>query len=154
MPTDTLRETQIERRRERAREEITKVVNQGNHPLFSLFEVTSLSGHTYHVEIRSLSELRNTCTCPDYRTNLIGTCKHIEGVLLYLREEYGERLPALTRQHPSGTEIYLHYETDVTVRVNLATAAPCQRARIVAALFRFDRSANRCATAHSAALFR
>jgi superfamily II DNA or RNA helicase len=119
MSTDSPHETQIERRRERAREEITKVVNKGNHPLFSLFEVTSLSGHTYHVEIHALDELRNTCTCPDYRTNLIGTCKHIEGVLLYLREEYGERLAALTRQHPSGTQIYLHYETDVTVRVNL-----------------------------------
>jgi superfamily II DNA or RNA helicase len=119
MSTDSPHETQIERRRERAREEITKVVNQGNHPLFSLFEVTSLSSHTYRVEIHSLDELRNTCTCPDYRTNLIGTCKHIEGVLLYLREEYGERLAALTRKHPSGTQIYLHYETDVTVRVDL-----------------------------------
>ena len=92
MPSDTQRETQIERRRERAREEITEVVNRGNHPLFSQFEVTSISGRTYRVEIHALDELRNTCTCPDYATNLIGTCKHIEGVLIYLREEYGERL--------------------------------------------------------------
>ena len=119
MPSDTLRETQIERRQQRAREEITKVVNQGNHPLFSLFEVTSLSGHTYRVEIHALHELRNTCTCPDYRTNLIGTCKHIEGVLIYLREEYGDRLKTLTLQRPSGTQVYLQYETDVTVRVDL-----------------------------------
>jgi hypothetical protein len=54
MPSDTLRETQIERRQQRAREEITKVANQGNHPLFSLFEVTSVSGHTYRVEIHPL----------------------------------------------------------------------------------------------------
>ena len=119
MPSDTSRETQIERRQQRAREEITKVVNQGNHPLFSLFEVTSLSGRTYRVEIHALHELRNTCTCPDYRTNLIGTCKHIEGVLIYLREAYADRLPELTRQRPSGTQVYLQYETDVTVRVDL-----------------------------------
>jgi superfamily II DNA or RNA helicase len=119
MSSETLRETQIERRQQRAREEITKVVNQGNHPLFSLFEVTSLSGHTYRVEIHALHELRNTCTCPDYRTNLIGTCKHIEGVLIYLREEYGDRLKTLTLQRPSGTQVYLQYETDVTVRVDL-----------------------------------
>ncbi len=119
MSSDTLHAAQIERRRERAREEIKKVVNQGNHPLFSLFEVTSISGRTYRVEIRSLDELQNSCTCPDYQTNLIGTCKHIEGVLAYLREAYGERLATLAQQRPSGTQVYLHYETDVTVRVGL-----------------------------------
>jgi superfamily II DNA or RNA helicase len=112
-------ETQIERRRERAREEIKKIVNRGNHPLFSQFEVTSISGRTYRVEIHSLDELRNTCTCPDYQTNLIGTCKHTEGVLIHLREEYGERVKTLTHQRPTGTQVYLHYETDVTVRVDL-----------------------------------
>ena len=119
MPSDTLRETQIERRRERAREEIKKVVNRGNHPLFSQFEVTSISGRTYRVEVRSLDELQNSCTCPDYQTNLIGTCKHIEGVLAYLREEYGERLADLTRRRPTGTQVYLLYSTDITVRVGL-----------------------------------
>ncbi len=120
-------QTQIERRQQRAREEITKVVNQGHHPLFSVFEVTSLSGHAYRVEVHSLTELRNTCTCPDYRTNLIGTCKHIEGVLIHLRKAYGNRLPELTRQRPTGTQVYLHYETDVTVRV----ALPLPRRQVV-----------------------
>ena len=119
MPSDTLRETQIQRRRERAREEIKKVVNRGNHPLFSQFEVTSISGRTYRVEVRSLDEPQNSCTCPDYQTNLIGTCKHIEGVLAYLREEYGERLADLTRRRPTGTQVYLLYGTDITVRVGL-----------------------------------
>ena len=119
MPGTTQREIQIERRRERAREEIKKIVNRGNHPLFSQFEVTSISGRTYRVEIHSLDEFRNTCTCPDYATNLICTCKHIEGVLIHLREEYGKRLAELARQRPTGTHIYLHHEADVTVRFDL-----------------------------------
>jgi SNF2 family DNA or RNA helicase len=119
VPDTTQREIQIERRRERAREEIKQIVNRGNHPLFSQFEVTSISGRTYRVEIHSLDELRNTCTCPDYSTNLIGTCKHIEGVLIHLREAYGDRLKTLTLQRPSGTQIYLHHEADVAVRVDL-----------------------------------
>ena len=57
MPSDALRETQIERRQQRAREEITKVVNQGNHPLFSLFEVTSVFGHTLLADVQALIEL-------------------------------------------------------------------------------------------------
>src|SRR3990172_5273935 len=119
MPTDTLREVQIERRRQRALEEIAKVRNKGNHPVFSLFEVTSTSGRTYRVEIRSLTELHNTCTCPDYKTNLIGTCKHIEGVLQYLKAQHGDRLETLARKRPGGTQVYLHYGVDVTVRVGL-----------------------------------
>lgn len=117
MPTDI--QEQIERRRERAREEILKIANKGSHPVFSQFEVKSVSGWSYRVEIRSLDELHNSCTCPDYKTNLIGTCKHIEGVLIYLKEEHGDRLEKLAAERPRGTQIYLHYGAEVTVRVTL-----------------------------------
>ena len=117
MPTDI--QVQIERRRQRAREEITKIANKGNHPLFSQFEVSSVSGRTYRVEIRSLDEFHNTCTCPDYKTNLIGTCKHIESALFHLKDEFADQLDELAKQRPRGTKIYLHYGVDVTVRVEL-----------------------------------
>jgi SNF2 family DNA or RNA helicase len=115
MPTDI--QEQIERRRERARAEILKIVNKGSHPVFSQFEVKSVSGHTYRVEIRTLDEMQNSCTCPDYRSNLIGTCKHIEAVLIHLDEEYGQKLKKLAEQRPRGSQIYLHYEREVTVRI-------------------------------------
>jgi len=117
MPTD-IRE-QIERRRERSRAEILKITNKGGHPVFSQFEVKSVSGRTYRVEIRSLDEMQNSCTCPDYKSNLIGTCKHIEAVLIHLEEEYGQKLKKLVEQRPRGSQIYLHYGMDVTVRVTL-----------------------------------
>ncbi|MEW5868857.1 MAG: DEAD/DEAH box helicase [Chloroflexota bacterium] len=116
MPTDI--QEQIQRRRQRALEEITKITNKGNHPVFSLFDVKSISGRAYRVEIRSLDELQNSCTCPDYKSNLIGTCKHIESVLIYLKEEYGDKLQAMAQERPRGVQIYLHYGVDVTVRVS------------------------------------
>ena len=122
MPSDI--NVQIERRRQRAREEITQISNKGSHPLFSQFDVSSVSGRSYRVEIRSLDELQNTCTCPDYKTNLIGTCKHIESVMLHLREEYADRLDELVKQRPRGVKIYLHYGVDVTVRVEFPLPAP------------------------------
>lgn len=115
MPTDI--QEQIERRRERARAEILKIVNKGGHPVFSLFEVSSVSKKSYRVEIRSLDELQNSCTCPDYKTNLIGTCKHIEGVLIYLEKEHGRKLKKLADEKPRGAQIYLHHGMDITVRV-------------------------------------
>jgi len=117
MPTDI--QEQIERRRERARAEILKIANKGNHPVFSVFEVSSVSKKSYRVEIRSLDELHNSCTCPDYKNNLIGTCKHIEGVLISLEKEHGEKLAKLAAERPRGTQIYLHHGMDVTVRVAL-----------------------------------
>ncbi|MFZ4738007.1 MAG: SNF2-related protein [Bradymonadia bacterium] len=39
----------------------------------------------YRVEIRSATERMNTCSCPDFAVNQLGTCKHIEAVLLRLR---------------------------------------------------------------------
>lgn len=110
---------QIERRRERARAEILKIVNKGSHPVFSQFEVSSVSKKSYRVEIRSLDELQNSCTCPDYKSNLIGTCKHIEGVLISLEKEHGKKLKKLAAERPRGTQIYLHHATDITVRVAL-----------------------------------
>ena len=35
----------------------------------------------YRVEIRSVTERLNLCTCPDFAVNRLGTCKHIEAVL-------------------------------------------------------------------------
>jgi SNF2 family DNA or RNA helicase len=117
MPTDI--QEQIKRRRERARAEILKIANKGSHPVFSQFEVKSVSGRAYLVEIRSLDEFQNSCTCPDYKANLIGTCKHIEGVLIHLRAEHGGKLEKMALSQPRGTQIYLHYGMEVTVRVVL-----------------------------------
>ena len=62
---DLLQE-QLDRRRRRGMEEIARIVNQGQHPVYSTFQVTSTSKRTYTVQIRSLTELLNTCSCPDY----------------------------------------------------------------------------------------
>src|SRR3990172_9961083 len=110
---------QIERRRERARAEILRITNKGSHPVFSQFEVKSVSGRIYRVEIRALGELQNSCTCPDYKSNLIGTCKHIEGVLISLEKEHGKKLKKLAAERPRGTQVYLHHGMDVTVRAVL-----------------------------------
>ena len=110
---------QIDRRRQRAFKEITRIANKGNHSVFSLFDVSSLSGQTYCVNIRSLSEMQNSCSCQDYRTNLIGTCKHIEAVLLYLKKKHRGKLERMAWKAPLGAQIYLRYEAEETVRVVL-----------------------------------
>ena len=116
--TDMLQE-QIKRRRKRGMEELVKIVNQGQHPVYSTFEVTSTSERVYTVQIRSLTERLNTCTCPDYRTNTIGTCKHIEGVLANLEDEFADQWEEFIAQAPPIAQLYVHHAERTTVRVTL-----------------------------------
>jgi superfamily II DNA or RNA helicase len=115
---DQLQE-QLDRRRKRGMKEIAKIVNRGQHPVYSAFDVTSTSGKSYTVHIRSLTELLNTCTCPDYATNTLGTCKHIEGVLGNLQKQFEKQWAKFIEQAPPITQLYVHHAERTTVRVTL-----------------------------------
>ena len=73
-------EDEIKRRRWRGRTEIEQVHALDEHiGPFGDYRVTSSSGSSYVVEIRSLREPVNSCECHDYRVNRLGSCKHVEG---------------------------------------------------------------------------
>ena len=77
-------EDEIKRREWRGRAEIQEVQALDSR-LLGDYRVISSSGGSYTAEIRSLRERINSCECQDYRTNRLGTCKHVEGVLHRLR---------------------------------------------------------------------
>jgi superfamily II DNA or RNA helicase len=80
---------EINKRRLRAQTEAPRLTRlDHHHPIFSNFRVGSNSGMTYDVEIRSLSQSLFSCTCVDFRTSGLGTCKHVEATLLYLEARY------------------------------------------------------------------
>ncbi|MBC9869010.1 MAG: hypothetical protein F7O42_14270, partial [Opitutae bacterium] len=75
------------KRRIRAKEEMFRISNCfPQHPVFSNFSVKSGSGLTYSVEIRDLQNREFDCTCTDFRINGLGSCKHVEAVLLQLKK--------------------------------------------------------------------
>ncbi|MGI8589074.1 MAG: DEAD/DEAH box helicase [Chloroflexia bacterium] len=83
--TDTARLIAIERRRERAANEPFSIVAERPDEALGFYTVTGLSDIPYTVEIRDPDRFLNRCSCPDYTGNSLGTCKHIEAVLLELR---------------------------------------------------------------------
>ncbi len=117
-------EDQIERRRKRATEDIAAIKNRGRHTVYSTFDITSQSGQTYRVPIRSLTDMLNSCTCADYKTNLLGTCKHIEAVLLHLKENLGETWDQAVEERPPVSQIFLHHAQETTVRITLPMPGP------------------------------
>ena len=71
---------------------------------FGDYDVISMEGRqkkSYRVELRSLTKLSNTCSCPDFRKSALGTCKHIERVLLRVKRKAKELV-----QSPCG-EIFM-----------------------------------------------
>ena len=92
----TTDEDEINRRRLRARDESFLIRNNDTQfPVFSTFSVGSGSGLTYAVEIRDVAGRQFACTCQDFRKNGLGTCKHVEAVLLHLEARF-KRLFAQT----------------------------------------------------------
>ncbi len=82
----TTDQDEILRRVQRARDEKHTVSNLNpEHPVFSNFRVASPSGMDYQTEIRDLDNRVFACSCPDFRINGLGTCKHIEATLIWLK---------------------------------------------------------------------
>jgi len=82
---EVARQLAIERRRERAAGEPFAIVAERPDEVLGFYTVTGDSGIPYTVEIRDPDRFLNRCACPDYEGNNLGTCKHIEAVLLDLR---------------------------------------------------------------------
>ena len=99
-------EDEVKRREWRGRTEIDEVRvldRDREHGPFADYRVASSSGSAYVVEVRSLRERINSCECHDYRTNRLGTCKHIEGV----------------RRHPGGTRSFRAAKRDSSERIEV-----------------------------------
>ena len=83
-----LREVQIDLRRQRAKAVKFQIDNLGKKRVFSDYRVTNPeSGGRYTVAVKGFEVGDNTCTCPDFKANTLGTCKHIEAVLDTLKDD-------------------------------------------------------------------
>ncbi len=61
----------------------------------------------YLAEIRSLTTNTNSCSCLDFQTNGLGTCKHIERVLLIQQKRGKRKFKQAAAAGNPRTEIYL-----------------------------------------------
>ncbi len=85
----TTDDEEVERRRQRAREESFIITNATpEHPIFSNFHVKSGSGLTYSVEVRDLKAEQFACDCVDFQINGLGLCKHVEAVRMQNQARY------------------------------------------------------------------
>ncbi len=60
----------------------------GSSPWTDYLVTSLVSGKSYRVALRGLEPGRSYCTCPDFRTNTLGTCKHVMKVTSVVRRKF------------------------------------------------------------------
>ena len=111
-------EQQIAERRERAPVAIAKLLERPSGEPYGDYRVQSASGKTYRVAMRGPGLFENYCSCPDFAVNTLGTCKHIEALLLRLGKRYGKTLES-RRFARARASISLQYGETIAIRLRL-----------------------------------
>ena len=108
----TVEEQQVELRKENAQKNSFQInVLDEEHFPFTNYEITGATKVCYLVEIRSLTEAINSCSCPDYRVNNLGVCKHIAAVLDFLKKKGKRTFATFSKTGSQRTEIFMEPST-------------------------------------------
>jgi superfamily II DNA or RNA helicase len=114
-------EQQIAERRDRASGAIATILERPGREPYGDYRVKSASGKTYRVAMRGPGLFENYCSCPDFGVNTLGTCKHIEALLLLLRRRHGAAL-ARKGYARARSSISLQYGETIEIRLRLPAA--------------------------------
>ena len=123
-------------RRQFGREQAFGLENLGSEPFFSEFRVSNpVSKSSYRVAIRGLGPGGNFCSCPDYATSELGTCKHIEFTLARLEKKRGAKTAFARGYQPAFSELYLRNDGKRSVHFRAGTDCPPALREAAAGLF-------------------
>jgi ERCC4-related helicase len=113
---EQLVERAIAERAERAKLEKFRLKSADPKKAWTDYVVTSAtSGKSYRLALRGEERGESYCSCPDFRTNTLGTCKHI----LYAMERVKAKFPANKRRAAVRRHfaVHVHYGELMTLRL-------------------------------------
>jgi len=136
VPVESLDEDQLVQRAlaeraERARLEKMKVVSADSARPWTDYTVTNrVTGKSYRVALRGTEPGVSYCSCPDFRTNTLGTCKHVLHVLKKIKRSFSPQ--QLRKPYPrQRLALHLRYDGDVTLRLATPERLDEEAAQIV-----------------------
>lgn len=120
----SLDEWQAGLRKQFAEDQKFKFKNIGDHPVYSDFEVFNPETvRNYKVSIRDNKKSYNYCSCPDFKINGLGTCKHIEYMLHYFHR-FKKHQKYLGKPHlPTYSSLSIFYGNERKVWLKKAIKA-------------------------------
>lgn len=111
-----LEEWQVALRQQQAEREHFVISEASQHFCPGEYSVRNHKSRSrYKVIYRGAYSPWNYCSCPDFRTSGLGTCKHVEGVKLWLRAEGKEAC----REEPAYTSVYVDYRGTRAIRIRI-----------------------------------
>ncbi len=122
-PTDmTVEQWQIGLRKQIAEKTDLKFSNIGDGIVFSDYKVYNASTkNNYKVALRSVDNSLNYCSCYDFKTNQLGTCKHIEGLLMFIRKRPGLRKALKQPYSTTYSSMYMEYRGERKIKLRIGT---------------------------------
>ncbi|MBN1510517.1 MAG: DEAD/DEAH box helicase [Phycisphaerae bacterium] len=121
-PVESLGEAELvrralEERQQRARLERMRIrAVESNGPWTDYLVTNALSGKTHRVALRGWEPGESYCTCPDFRVNTLGTCKHVLKVQRYVRSKYTAGVLG-RRYRQRGLAVHVLYGNDLQLRL-------------------------------------
>src|SRR5581483_306591 len=120
----------LSEREARARVEKMRLTSADPQEIWTDYTLTnSASGKSYRVALRGWQPGESYCSCPDFRKNTLGTCKHI----LHALEKVRRRFPDSVRNRPYRQRdicLHLSYGQALELRLLLPTRlSDCKRRR-------------------------
>ena len=136
LPLECLNEEQllqraVRERKERARSEKMSLRSVDPSRPWTEYTITSAeSGKTYRLMLRGEELGQSSCSCPDFRSNRLGTCKHI----MHAQEKVKRRFPAAVRRRPykcKQTLVHINYGHELSLGLEVPDRMPPEAERIV-----------------------
>ncbi|OED37080.1 helicase [Chromatiales bacterium (ex Bugula neritina AB1)] len=128
---EELIERELQARKQRADTEKMRVRSADSSKPWTDYEVSSkASGKTYRVALRGMQRGDSYCSCPDFRKNTLGTCKHVMQVQRKVQRRFSER--KMARKFKLQTIIvYLDYTSPLSLRVAAPDTLDASTARAI-----------------------
>ena len=128
VPMESLDEEQlveqaIAERQERADKEKFRLKSRDPKRPWTDYTITSAgSGKTYRLALRGEQRGESFCSCPDFRTNTLGTCKHLLYALNRIRAKFTDRVRRRKFKN-KDTFVHLSYLDEITLHLRLPDKA-------------------------------
>jgi superfamily II DNA or RNA helicase len=109
----------IEDRTDRAKKEKMQLKSMDPDKLWTDYIITSQeSGKSYRIALRGWERGASYCSCPDFKKNTLGTCKHIIYALNKVTRKFNKKIKEVPFT-PTEICIYIHYGKTLELRLLL-----------------------------------
>ncbi len=122
----------LQERQERSEKEFFKI--KFGDTIYGTHKVINAAGRIYQVSIRDFAKSRGYCSCPDFKINKLGTCKHLLFAVRQIKKKPSCKKLLLEQDYPF-LEIYCDPLNDYNITFFQSSPMPAEIKQLVEKYF-------------------